>query len=681
MIDRLDLDSVRARRLALALAIAFLAINVAMLIWYLFIGYQSSFHSDAAAKVLLAREIVAARQYFPNDWNYVNGDLFVLFGHTFIVPLLAFLPAGYLVHALSGVVTSALVLSGIWFVSGLTEIARTRRLVIVAVAAAGISGFMAENLYGQASYGVIIYSACYILFFAYRYLRVVGKARTYWAIALVCALALVFWANPQRALITYGLPLLAAVLWYRGGLIVACEPERRKAVRRLVVMVLAGIVFGGILHAVVLLTVNNVPGAGAARWLPYDMMLRNAGLVPEEFLATFGGLPTAGLSIVDKVGMYGACRLLVVLGILALVPLSLVAALRWRRSGLGFIAVFALTAFLAALFLQVTTTVADMSDPIQAGRYLVPSLCLLLVVVLAMPIQWRRTPVIAGVLLAVAVGLVTSGYPTFVMSTVSSDIAWGMPGQHHADANGLKDFLLTNDLHYGYASYWNAGVLSVLSSEKVLVRQVEIVGGVPVPMRHLSSERWYRPSAWTGETFLLVTGEEAAKLDWELLASWQVVPLRELAYENFKVFVFPGNIASDLPGWGEPLSSPVTYPATSRSLHQVGRFDARYAGDGPALVAGQREVGALHYGPFIRLEPGRYAVTFRVLAANQADGAFRLDVAAFSEATPLVEKTVTFGGDSQTLTFTLNEERSMEFRVWTLGTERVAFKSVTVELE
>ena len=53
--------------------------------------------------------------------------------------------------------------------------------------------------------------------------------------------------------------------------------------------------------------------------------------------------------------------------------------------------------------------------------------------------------------------------------------------------DGLKNFLLKNGLHYGYAKFWYAGVLSVLSDEKLLVRQVVFDQGLPKPDRWLSS--------------------------------------------------------------------------------------------------------------------------------------------------------------------------------------------------
>jgi hypothetical protein len=156
-------------------AASLLVINIGLLIWFLFFGYESGFHSDSAAKVLLAREIIITKDYFPDDWNYVNNDLFVFFGHTFIIPLLGIMPAGFTAHAISGLIFSTLLLTGVWFVSGLTVLSVQRRLLILAVAAAGVSGVLAENLYGQVSYGVAVVFYCYLIVFSWNFFQASEK--------------------------------------------------------------------------------------------------------------------------------------------------------------------------------------------------------------------------------------------------------------------------------------------------------------------------------------------------------------------------------------------------------------------------------------------------------------------------------------------------------------------------
>jgi len=52
-------------------------------------------------------------------------------------------------------------------------------------------------------------------------------------------------------------------------------------------------------------------------------------------------------------------------------------------------------------------------------------------------------------------------------------------------------FLEGNGLTEGYGSYWSAGILSVISDGKIVVRQVGAGPGGIVPVRWYSSEEWY----------------------------------------------------------------------------------------------------------------------------------------------------------------------------------------------
>ncbi len=598
------------KKTGVSLALLFLACNLLLLCWYLFVGYKSDFHSDSAAKVLLAREIVETGQYFPHEWNYVNGDLFVLFGHTFIVPLLAFMPAGYLSHAISGLISAVLILSGVWFLTGLTLASISRRVLIVAIVASGISGCMAENLYGQVSYGVFVYFSCYILFFAFRFLHANRKQKICYGLALFCLLCIAFWSNPQRALMFYGIPLLAAIAWHIQGLIHTEFSGRIKTAWYAIAIVLAGFALGTTLHSVTLAGFSYDFASLQARWLSYDLMLKNAVVTPESFLALFGGLPTADGVVVSKIGIYEAIRLATGLALLGLIPYAIHKSLRQKGGGSAFLASFALTALAGVLFVLVATTVPQ-NNPIFISRYFVPSVVLSLILLLSQKMDWSRAPIVFLSTAAVAICFVTSAYPAFVKMGISSKFDRSIAVQHHNILDGLKNFLLENGLHYGYAKFWNAGVLSVLSDEKLLVRQVVFDHGLPKPDRWLSSNRWYRPDAWQGETFLLLSPrnddmdedpEEQDIIDWDLMERYHCKPVRKLSYETFQIFVFPHNPAKYLPGWDRRCKTPESFPAAQKSPHRTGTYYDNYRSAGSTVVAEKGEVGTLNVGPQIVVE-------------------------------------------------------------------------------
>ena len=539
-----------AQAIGMPIMLLILACNLLVLCWYLFSGYQAIFHADSAIKVLLAREIVETGQYFPREWVYANGDIFVLFGHTFIIPLLAFLPAGFLAHAVSGFLSTGLILGSIWLVAGITGAGMTQRVAVLAVLASGVSGYMAENLFGQVSYGVFVYFSGLILFFSFHLLYAEPGRRKYYGIALFGILLLAAWSNPFRALVSFGVPVFAAILWNAWG--TGSDDLPPSLSNRWVVLgvVGAGFLVGTLLYIQTLSGLQVEYGAGRPKWLSYDEMLRNLSLTPQSVLGLFGGLPTEKGELVSLSGVYEAFRLAAGVLLIGMIPMSLRASLQRKGSGMAFVGFYTLTALAGVLFLQLTTTIPAMNDPIIASRYLVPSLVMAFVLVLCQPSDWVRSPVLSLCLAIVFACYLTSAYPALVQSGSYSNADRSESARRAHSLDGVKNYLLEQGLRYGYASFWNSGTLTVLSDEKLLVRHIRLENGIPIPDRWLCSDRWYRPDAWQGTTFLLLTEKEETKLNRELLERYHGTPIPEMRWEGFRIFVLSENPAVYLPGWG-----------------------------------------------------------------------------------------------------------------------------------
>ena len=63
------------------------------------------------------------------------------------------------IYSISGLFSSGLILAGVYLVSGIVSEKTSNRIIVVAIFASGLSGFTAENLYGQASYGTVLYAS------------------------------------------------------------------------------------------------------------------------------------------------------------------------------------------------------------------------------------------------------------------------------------------------------------------------------------------------------------------------------------------------------------------------------------------------------------------------------------------------------------------------------------------
>lgn len=701
MLPRLTLSGMLTYRLLPAL----LCINLALLAFFLVIDYQLVFHSDSAVKNLLAQEIYDTGRYFPRDWNYVNGDLWVFYTQTFVIAVLPFMRNGFLAHAASDLVSAALILYGTWLVTGLLLQARATRLTGMLVISAGMSLIMAEHIFGQAAYGSMYYMACFLLYAYWSLSQAHGARALRWGAATALLAALVFWANPQRALLFYGLPLMAAgalqYLLARGARPATAKTTNTAgaftvAARRQALalgVVLAGALIGIALNRYTLRLTNTSAGLTALNWLDFKGMLANVLAVAEGVMALFGGIPYADGKVVSLAGAYGALRLVGALALLVLLPWSLLRALRPDTGPRQLVVVFTAASLGLNLFVMLATSLADMSAPSASVRYLVPTLMLMLLIMTgvmcerdARPAepqpQWQPQPQPKPFTRALGIGalaLLATSAPTTYLYPFSEfrHLPWhGLIIQ--TPDQQLTAFLKQHGLRYGYSSFWNAGRSTVLSGGDVRVRQVTMERGLPVPMRNLASNRWFDAAAWRGETFLMLRDSELALLDQPVLARYAGQP-RLLRHGDMNVLVYPTNLAATLPAWDTSVRAPVRYHMDARTLHQLGTLD------NGVLKAAAGEQGNLHFGPMRMLAPGAYAVSFDLEAgqAAQAGGADFGTVDVVTRAGTIVhaKQAITRAG-RQRLTLHFSTDHTLdlvEFRVFTSGRAALALSGIALE--
>ncbi|AXA94084.1 hypothetical protein [Massilia sp. YMA4] len=657
------------RRVPLLLLALVLAANLAMLAWFICFGHRHGMHSDSAVMNLLAQEIVETGSYFPPEWYYVNNDLWVAFTHTLALPLLAFLPNGMAVHAGVGLLATALILHGTWMMGGALGQSTLARVAALVVVSAGWSSTLAETLYGQAAYGLLYAMAAYLFAFTLGAAEATGTRRWRHAACAGLVLLLALWANPQRGVAQYGLPLLAAgaVLALRAGRL----PRRPGIVLGLALIACAAA--GAALHAFTLRHTTVAAGLTKVSYVTLDEMLANVARTFRGFLTLLEAVPLPQAVATSLYGVGAAGRLLGAL-LLALVVLPWAVRLAWRhgRPALTAALTYALVPLAMTLYFMLTTTLADPTAPDGSIRYLVIPLLCLVVMTTGLVVD-HRGPVRPVLLMAGAV---------LALLALSGPIAYRVPDARLFDvrtptrADALLDFLRQHELAYGYGSFWNASHYSVLSAGAVRIRPVHLDTGLPVPMRHLSSARWYQPETWQGRTFLLLSEADAAALKPDVLARYVGAPQQELRFENWRILVYPHNLARDLPGWDISYSRPLLIQPHAETPRQVGRYDA----DAGALVAEPGQAGLLAFGPWISARAGRYVATFE-FATDRTGNAGSVDVVSTGGRMTHAARPLDGTGGKQQLDvpFTLDTQRDMiELRVQSSGTARLALYRVTL---
>jgi len=596
-----------------------LGINLLLLLSFLTFNYLQLLHADSAVKNLLAQEIFETGQYFPRDWNYVNNDLWVFYTQSFIIPLLGWLPNGFNLHAFSDLVSATLILLASWLLTSMLEQGRSARLVSMILISSGMSLIFAEHVYGQAAYGSMYYMGAFLVYSYWRCHRSAGPSAWGWAGASALLALLVFWANPQRALLYYGAPLFVAAcalhLAQRQQALPAAAGSGSGAAAgagtthsplpgwAAPTLLAIGSLAGIALHSYYIRQVYNTE-ALSLNWIPFERIISNLLALIRGVLILFEGLPRPEVPVVSAWGAYTVVRLLAGLAVLGLLPWAVLRSIQLPQRGRMFFAVFTLVALAGNLLIILTTSLADMAAPEASVRYLVPTILgmlLLLSSVIVDSADLKPSTRYIGLYTLLVLG---SSAPMAYIKPFDTMMRWPLAESRWSnEAVRLGNFLEQHGLEYGYAPFWNAGNVTVLTRQRVKVRQVLFENGLPKPMRMLSSNRWYRPEAWHGRTFLAV--QDNQPLDLPELYRRMGEPAQVLRFEKtWYIYVFNSNLAR-LPGWDEEARQARHYPVDASSQHLIGQFEA--AGDQPALLsAGAEEYGPLLYGGRAGVIAGHY---------------------------------------------------------------------------
>lgn len=649
-------------------SIGLLVVTAGLLLYYNLVTVRQLLSTDAATKVLVADEMIRQGRMLLEDWNYVNGDLWLYFSNVLILPIVYRYGIVFGAHVVAGI-ASALILLGLAYVLlRKLGLVMWKRILTVSALASGVSYGMAWALFGEHAYGWVLFTSIAFLVLLLSAIDAETSRGRSAAYAATFLLSVLVHANsPSRALASYTLPAAAALIAVYGSQVrnaAACLQAFRLPATQAVAWMVCGGIVGALLHKFFLDGLINWSGAGTAAFLPLDRVLSNAGYTLFGLIAVLGGEPPEGVRLTTLAGAYAAGRLFLAVAVLAVPWIVFWRAWRSVEPRRRLAAIYAATAFGIVLFVCLTTNTPDYSSLSAARgsvRYLVPSLMLALLVAATMLQEPRVTRGPAIILLATAIVVVATSPLVLIRG---GDVAM------ERTRDSVLALLRKEGLKYGYATYWNSGVFTVLSGGDVKVRQV-VISDRLYAMRHLSSDLWYQGSAWQGPTFLLVDEREHKLLEDRRLLDCPLRPDRVLTIDSLRILIYPANIAASAIGWDNSDVS-WTWPiclnrATPRS---VGSFDPQRR----ALVSQEGEIGYLMFGPYLSLRPGHYSAILEYEGLNAVG---HVDVAAGGKV--LASEALRPGGGARQvqLNFQIDTRQDgVELRVLVSG-PAVAIKSAS----
>lgn len=135
----------------------------------------------------------------------------------------------------------------------------------------------------------------------------------------------------------------------------------------------------------------------------------------------------------------------------------------------------------------------------------------------------------------------------FLLSFINIKTIKDMPADYGRDneLHVLSDFLVENDLEYGYATFWYSQATTLISDSKVKVRCInaDSQGGI-TPYYYQTNKNWYNDQEGIDKYFIALTSGEARSIsynaDWLRFTDEHLTNTLECG--NFKIYVFDANI-------------------------------------------------------------------------------------------------------------------------------------------
>lgn len=637
--------------------------------------FAAAIHSDATNTLHIAVESVRTRALVAPTWYWANGDFWVLGPQLYALPVVAFWGIG--VKQLLGVVVFGFALQLVvlaWAYRGLTH-GWLPSAVAAAVTLIAWSRIHVLFVYIELAYGftATTYIAFFALFAAFAARTTERGARLY-LLGFACAAYELVLAvqNPTRGLVFGLFPIGVAIVWPWRGF-----PLRARAT--VFVAALAGWVWARVIYRGYLLpTITLSIPSGHLDFVPKDLdgIVANVKLMGRGMLALSGtaeGFEITHLPV-----------LLVILASIARVVFELFASRTLTR--IRFVCLGTCVQFTAVLG---PLAIGNLMVTPPSVRYLMPSLLGFLGLALLLAWDDLGKPGVRKKLATAWMALLAIGAFCSLRTVVGAySLEYTKSGQwaNRTGHAGLAAELSRRGLRHGFATYWNAGLVTVMSSGATKTCGIGF-GRLPIPYKWNTDVGCFDAKKLPDRFYVVFRDDERKALEW-MDKQWVEQPMERFKVgDEFDVLVFKTSPASTR--WLDapiPEGEHIHFPFRFRITHpQVGRVDTVVREEDDTVVATGAE-GWIAYGPFITLPPGKFRVTW-FGSGIDSEGTLTFDVVTeygknvFGAAKLAPESLPkTEGGKLVALDIDLPKRtQGIELRIASAGGARAAIEAVTIE--
>lgn len=526
------------RTVSLALFVA----AVVMLVFYLAVTYLSTLNSDSAMKLMLGQEMAHQFSLVPRGWDYEN-DIPIIFPSLIAAAFAMFVVPSYPMHVAVDIVAAGLLLYAAYAASRAVGISGPLRWFAPTLMASGISKDFAEFVFGQSAYSGSLFALFVIAGCGARYLSAPPEVRNHLsrrsdalAVGLIICAGV---AGGARGLAAYALPTLSALL---ASYVFANRQVDivRQRTRALLLTSIAATCVGGLCFLFLLSRVSFHSGSIPHSLSDVSHISHNICTSAKNWLALFGSLPDSVMPLSGLTAIPYAARFAFAL-IAFFLPLALLVRVRQIESASLRFLIFLHVSLLGALgSVCIFTGMLD-HEPNGIPRYFSPLLATSFLIFGL----WLQTFGARNWFPAARIGWVCAlafltFSPRLLVAPAFAD--WSRPSLGLATnprtqiISALENAGLTN----GYASYWSANAITVLSGGRISALPILFDdSGLPRRQHHMTADRWFEQPMGGARFFLLLDPSDKSYVNRAALEKLLGPPIGSLNAGNFEAIVYP----------------------------------------------------------------------------------------------------------------------------------------------
>ena len=506
-------------------AYAIVFANLALLALYIVFTYKQFFHSDAATKMLLTAEILKHGTIIPPDWYFLNGDIWVFFIHLPLLFLVKIFGYGWSSYVLNSLIYLGIYGWMILYFMKYMKVDFLSKVLLFVMAFSALSYPNTVMFFGELSgieEAIFIFASLGLLLS----FKENPSKKIYWLMAiLIFAFAV---GNPGRAMIYHVAPVfLVTILLF--------IDTRSKRYLTLASAILISFVLAYAVYAVVLSpNVQMIYNRNNLSFASYQEIFMNIDLFFQGLFSYFSLVGSSSTPVESFTGgLYFFNFLFVLFLLTATVKMT---ELKTRN-----ITIVNIVSFYFLFYFIVIGYLYIFANPLARDqttfRYFRP-LFYLAMIFLALYVD-TFSKVTKTLLISIMLLYLTAmNYQNFP-GTLNPRVLKNIDNSHQ----NVADYLVDQNLSYGFASYWNAGTTMALTGNKAIVAPIFIDRFAP--QRWLSSEDWYHHYQ-AKRSFLLLTKNEYHNLKSTIDKYLTKGPVEKVDIDNYVILIYDYSIAVPL---------------------------------------------------------------------------------------------------------------------------------------